>query len=153
MRGILPALLKTTNNITNKEKPINTQRTQNVNTETREKKRKRAMSIFNDLPEVENIATNITPGDILKENFLDPLGITPYRLAIDTGLTPTRISGIINKNRAITAETALKIGQYFNTSGQFWLNLQSRYDLRIAKEKYKEQLTKIKHLPLAPMSC
>lgn len=72
---------------------------------------------------------NIHPGEILKEEFLDPMGISAYRLSKDTGLSETRISQIIHGKRSVTAETALILSLYFGTSADFWLNLQNHYDL------------------------
>lgn len=71
----------------------------------------------------------IHPGEILKEEFLKPLGISEYRLALDINVPPRRINEIVRGDRAITADTALRLGRYFTMSPQFWMNLQSRYDL------------------------
>ncbi|MDO8593167.1 MAG: HigA family addiction module antitoxin [bacterium] len=73
----------------------------------------------------------IHPGEILNEEFLAPLKISQYRLAKDIGVAPRRINEIVRGLRSITADTALRLGKYFNTSPQFWLNLQSHYDLEI----------------------
>ena len=72
---------------------------------------------------------NITPGEILLEDFLKPLGLSQYRLANDIGVPPRRINEIVKGQRAITADTALRLGRYFQMSAQFWLNLQSQHDL------------------------
>ncbi len=71
----------------------------------------------------------IYPGEILMEEFLRPLKITQYKLAKDIAVPPIRINEIIHGTRAITADTALRLGRYFNMSSQFWLNLQMKYDL------------------------
>ena len=71
----------------------------------------------------------IHPGEILNEEFIVPLGITQYRVAKDIAVPPRRINEIVNGERAITADTALRLGRYFGVSPQFWLNLQSHYDL------------------------
>lgn len=71
----------------------------------------------------------IHPGEILTEEFLKPLNITEYRLAKDISVPPRRINEITHGSRAVTADTALRLGKYFGTSPQFWLNLQSHYDL------------------------
>ncbi|MBI4098887.1 MAG: HigA family addiction module antidote protein [Candidatus Magasanikbacteria bacterium] len=71
----------------------------------------------------------IHPGEILNEEFILPLGITQYRIAKDIAVSPRRINEIVNGERAITADTALRLGRYFGVSPQFWLNLQSHYDL------------------------
>lgn len=76
---------------------------------------------------------NIHPGEILKEEFLMPMCISVYRLYKETGLTQTRLSQIIKGKRNITTETALKLGKYFNVPPEFWLNLQTLYDLEEAK--------------------
>lgn len=85
--------------------------------------------------------TGIKPGEILATEFLEPLGITPYRLAMETGMPRSRVSTILNGKRAITAETALAFGLYFGTSPQFWINLQTQFDLEKAT---RESLEKIK---------
>lgn len=72
---------------------------------------------------------NIHPGEVLKEEFLDELGISAYRLAKDTGIPQTRVSQIINGNRRITADTALRLSAYFGNTPKFWLGLQDDYDL------------------------
>lgn len=69
------------------------------------------------------------PGLILREEFMDPLGITPYRLAHRIGVDKSRIYAIIRGHRSISAETAARLSRYFGTSEMFWLNLQNRYDL------------------------
>jgi len=73
----------------------------------------------------------IHPGEILMEEFLLPLKISQYRLAKDIAVAPRRINEIIHGSRAISADTALRLGKYFKTSPQFWLNLQSHYELAI----------------------
>ncbi len=78
---------------------------------------------------------NIHPGEILLLEFLEPLEITPYRLSKDIGVAQTRISEILAEKRSITADTALRLARYFGNSAQFWLNLQTAYDLRQAQEK------------------
>ena len=81
------------------------------------------------------LLANITPGEILAEEFLKPKGITQYRLAKDIGVPPRRINEIVKGQRAITADTALRLGRYFGMSPEFWLNLQSLYELRLAERK------------------
>ncbi|MBU2219548.1 HigA family addiction module antidote protein [Patescibacteria group bacterium] len=76
----------------------------------------------------------IHPGEILMEEFLTPFAISQYRLAKDIGVAPRRINEIVHGLRAISADTALRLGKYFNTSPQFWLNLQSHFDLEIEAE-------------------
>ncbi len=77
----------------------------------------------------------ITPGEILKEDFMEPLEISINKLSRDIGVPPNRISEIVNGKRAITADTALRLHRYFNIEAQFWLNLQGEYDLRMTKRK------------------
>jgi antitoxin HigA-1 len=85
-----------------------------------------------------------TPGEVLNEEFLIPLGISQYRLAKDIGIPPRRINEIVHGKRAITPNTALRMGKYFGVSAQFWLNLQTRYDLQKA-EREADFLASIKH--------
>lgn len=77
----------------------------------------------------------ITPGEILREDFLEPLGISINKLSRDISVPPNRISEIVNGKRAITADTALRLRRYFGIEAQFWLNLQNEYDLRLQKKK------------------
>ncbi len=77
----------------------------------------------------------ITPGDILLEEFLKPLEISQNRLARDLDVPVGRVNEIIKGKRAITADTALRLEKYFDVSAQFWLNLQSRHDLKMAKRE------------------
>lgn len=90
----------------------------------------------------------IHPGEILKKEFLKPLKISQYRLAKDISVSPLRISEIVRGKRSISANTALRLGKYFGTSPQFWLNLQSRYDLETESEKLNEALAEVETLPL-----
>ncbi|MFW6039087.1 MAG: HigA family addiction module antitoxin [bacterium] len=82
----------------------------------------------------------IHPGEILKEEFLDPMGITQYRLAKDIKVDPRRIHAIVNGERAITADTAMRLGRYFGTTARFWLNSQMRYQLEVAEDEQEEQI-------------
>ena len=77
----------------------------------------------------------ISPGEILKEDFLKPLGISINKLSRDISVPPNRISEIVNGKRAITADTALRLQRYFGIEANFWLNLQNEYDLRLQKKK------------------
>jgi addiction module HigA family antidote len=77
----------------------------------------------------------ITPGEILREDFMEPLDISINRLARDLSVPPNRISEIVNGKRAITADTALRLQRYFGIEAQFWLNLQNEFDLRMMKRK------------------
>jgi addiction module HigA family antidote len=80
------------------------------------------------------------PGEILWEEFLKPLGISQNRLGRDLGVSPRRINEIIHGKRSITADTALRLSRYFGASAEFWLGLQSDYDLDIAKDKLADRL-------------
>ena len=82
----------------------------------------------------------IHPGEILKEEFLDTMGITQYKLSKDINVPARRINEIIQGKRSITADTALRLGRYFGMSPQFWVNLQSHYDLEIQQDKLGTRL-------------
>lgn len=91
------------------------------------------------------------PGEILLEEFLKPMAISQYRLAKDIGVHPRRINEIIHGKRAITADTALRLSRYFGLSERFWLNLQTRYDLEIEKDRLGDQLEReVKVLATVP---
>lgn len=90
-----------------------------------------------------NRLPNIHPGEILRLEFLEPLTITPYRLSKDIGVAQTRISEILSAKRSITADTALRLSRYFGNSAQFWLNLQTQYDLRQAQAENAEVYSRI----------
>ena len=77
----------------------------------------------------------VHPGEILLEEFLQPLGISQYRLAKDISVPPRRINEIVHGKRAISADTALRLARFFGTSERFWLNLQVRYDLEVEKDR------------------
>ncbi|MBL7474111.1 HigA family addiction module antitoxin [Robertkochia sediminum] len=89
---------------------------------------------------------NIHPGEVLKEEFLDPMEISAYRLSKETFIPQTRISEIIKGNRRITADTALRLAKYFGTSAKFWLGLQDDYDIEEEKELKQKELNNIKPL-------
>jgi len=82
-----------------------------------------------------NILEPINPGEILLDDFLVPLGISINQLSRDISVPPNRISEIVNGKRSITADTALRLQRYFGVEAQFWLNLQTEYDLRMMKRK------------------
>ena len=82
----------------------------------------------------------VHPGEILLEVFLEPLGVSQYRLAKDVGVPPRRINEIVRGSRGITADTALRLSRFFGTSEQFWLNLQMRYDLEVEKDRLGDRL-------------
>ncbi len=77
----------------------------------------------------------IHPGEILREEFMKPLGLSMNRMALDLRVPVTRIADIVNERRGITADTALRFARYFQNSAAFWMNLQSRYDLEVAEDE------------------
>ncbi len=85
--------------------------------------------------DTKKLLSPITPGEILREDFMGPLGISINKLSRDLDVPPNRISEIVNGKRAITANTALRLQRYFGVEAQFWLNLQSEYDLRIVRRQ------------------
>lgn len=80
------------------------------------------------------------PGEVLQEEFLTPLGISQYRLAKDLTVPPRRINEIVHGTRGVSADTALRLARHFGTSEQFWLNLQSRYDLDVERDRLGDRL-------------
>ena len=87
----------------------------------------------------------IHPGEILREEFLEPMGISQYRLAKDISVPPRRINEIVHGKRSITADTALRLGRFFAMSPQFWLNLQTRYDLEMTEDLLEDRLDEEVH--------
>ena len=77
----------------------------------------------------------VHPGEIIKEDYLAPLSMSAHKLAMELHLPASRINAIVNCERSITAETALRLGRFFNTSAQYWMNLQTQYDLAIAEDE------------------
>lgn len=88
----------------------------------------------------------IHPGEILMLEYLEPLGISQHRVAIAIGVPPRRINEIVHGKRGITANTALRLARFFRTSERFWLNLQSRYDLEVERDRLAGTLEKIEPL-------
>lgn len=82
----------------------------------------------------------IHPGEILLEEFLKPMGVSQYRLAKATSVPARRINEIVHGKRAITADTALRLARFFGTSDRFWLNLQTRFDLEVEKDRLGSRL-------------
>ena len=82
----------------------------------------------------------IHPGEILAQEFLEPLEVSQYRLAKDISVAPRRINEIVHGKRAITADTALRLARYFGTTERFWMNLQARYDLEVEKDRLGPRL-------------
>jgi addiction module HigA family antidote len=82
----------------------------------------------------------VHPGEVLLEEFLEPLGLTQYRLAKDVSVPARRINEIVHGTRAISADTALRLARYFGTSDRFWLNLQAAYDLDVERDRLGKRL-------------
>ncbi|MFJ9388469.1 HigA family addiction module antitoxin [Nocardioides sp. NPDC101246] len=91
----------------------------------------------------------IHPGEVLMADFIEGFGITQNKLAVSIGVPPRRINEIVHGKRAITADTALRLGRYFGTSAEFWLNLQAHYDLDLAADRAAEQIAAITPLKVA----
>ena len=99
---------------------------------------------------MDNTLSPIHPGEVLLEDFMKPLGLTQYRLAHDIGVTPIRISQIVNGQRAISVDTAMRLARYFSTSAAVWLRLQVRYELEVAEKDLSERINrevKVLHQP------
>ncbi len=95
----------------------------------------------------------VHPGEILWEDFMQPLGLSQYRVAKDIGVPALRISQIVRGRRAITADTALRLARYFGTSAVVWTRLQARYDLEIAEQQLGERIEReVKVLASQPAS-
>ena len=88
----------------------------------------------------------IHPGEILLHDFMEPMGISQYRVAKEISVPPRRINEIVHGLRGISADTALRLSRYFGLSDQYWLNLKSLYDLQIAKEQLQDTLNAIEPL-------
>jgi antitoxin HigA-1 len=93
--------------------------------------------------------TPVHPGEILLKEFLQPLNVSQYHLAKEIGVPARRINEIVHGQRRISADTALRLGRFFGTSERFWLNLQSRYDLEIEKDRLGDTLSQIRPLSIA----
>lgn len=91
----------------------------------------------------------VHPGEVLMEDFINGFGITQNKLAVSIGVPPRRINEIVHGKRAITADTALRLGRYFGIDPQFWLNLQSHYELEMVQDRVAEQIAAIKPLKVA----
>jgi addiction module HigA family antidote len=88
----------------------------------------------------------IHPGEILLEEFLEPMGISQYRLAKDISVPPRRINEIVLGKRSITPDTALRLSLFFGLSERFWINLQTRYDIEVEKDRLEDRLAKEVHI-------
>ena len=89
---------------------------------------------------MSNLLDEIHPGEILLEDFMKPMGISAHKLAGDIDVSPSRISDLVHGNRPITADTALRLGIYFDMDPRFWLNLQAEYDTRIVTRELKDKI-------------
>jgi addiction module HigA family antidote len=88
----------------------------------------------------------IHPGEILMEEYLEPLGVTQHKLAVSVGVPPRRINEIVHGKRRITPDTALRLARYFGTTERFWLNLQARFDIELARDRLADALDAIEPL-------
>lgn len=91
----------------------------------------------------------VHPGEVLMEDFINGFGIIQNKLAVSIGVPPRRINEIVHGKRAITADTALRLGRYFGIDPQFWLNLQTHYDLELTEDRVAEQIAAIRPLDAA----
>ncbi|MGL5851850.1 MAG: HigA family addiction module antitoxin [Phycicoccus sp.] len=91
----------------------------------------------------------IHPGEVLLEDFLTPLEVTQNHLAVSIGVPPRRINEIVHGKRRVTADTALRLARYFGTTDRFWLNLQTRHDLEVEKDRLGSALDQIRPLQSA----
>ncbi len=98
---------------------------------------------------IKNGMRPIHPGEVLREDFLEPLSMSANALAIKLGVTPARINEIVREKRGITADTALRLAKYFGSSAQFWLNLQSTYELRLIETNDLQFLDSIEPIEYA----
>jgi antitoxin HigA-1 len=99
-----------------------------------------AMSIKNEVP----AGWAVHPGEILREEFLEPMGISAYRLALELHVSPPTVNDIVREKRSITPEMAARLARYFRTSEQFWLNLQGAFAIHEFKQKHSKDLKAIK---------
>lgn len=82
----------------------------------------------------------VHPGEVLLEDFMKPLGLSQYRVALDLGVPPLRISEIVRGKRSVTADTAMRLGRYFGTSAGIWMRLQAQYDLEVAERAHGQEI-------------
>jgi addiction module HigA family antidote len=97
----------------------------------------------------ERVYPPMHPGRVLELEFLEPLDISAYKLAKDIDVDPPRVYSLVHGRRAISADTALRLARYFGTSAEFWLNLQSHYDLEVEEDRSGESIAKIQPAKLA----
>ncbi|SRR5712691_10268666 len=96
-----------------------------------------------------SVMSPIHPGEVLLQEYLEPFGISQHRLAVAVGVPPRRINEIVHGKRRISADTALRLARYFGTTERFWLNLQSRYDLEVERDRIASTLAEIQPLASA----
>lgn len=99
--------------------------------------------------ELGDLIEPIHPGEILVVDFIGEFGITQNKLAVSIGVPPRRINEIVHGKRGITADTAIRLARYFGTSDEFWMNLQSNYELRLERRALRDQVAAIKPLVAA----
>jgi addiction module HigA family antidote len=105
------------------------------------------------MSKAEGLMPAVHPGEVLREDFMKPLGLTVNRLALELHMPATRIDKIVHERRRITAETALRLARYFNTNAEFWLNLQNFFDLEVARRSGKiSEIERQVHPAPAPVS-
>lgn len=97
----------------------------------------------------ENLIDPIHPGEVLMEDFIEGFGITQNKLAVSIGVPPRRINEIVHGKRGITADTAIRLARYFGTSEEFWMNLQSHYELRLERRVLRDKIAEITPLKVA----
>src|SRR5688572_30776394 len=105
----------------------------------------RSSTTTEEVPSMTNISP-IHPGEVLMEEFLESLGVSQNGLAVAIGVPPRRINEIVHGKRRISADTALRLARYFGTTDRFWLNLQSRYDLEVERDRIGPVLAEIRPL-------
>jgi len=88
----------------------------------------------------KRLLAEIHPGEVLLEEFMNPLGVSARQLAADIDVSPSRVSELVNGRRPITADTALRLGLFFSMEPRFWLNLQAEYDMRIAERELRAKV-------------
>lgn len=91
---------------------------------------------------MDKLLSPIHPGEILLEDFMKPIGLSQYRLAKDIGVTPIRISQIVNGKRSVSVDTAMRLARYFGTSAEVWLRLQVSYDLESTQGNFRDRINK-----------
>jgi antitoxin HigA-1 len=104
------------------------------------------------MSKAEKLMPPVHPGEVLRADFMEPLGLSINKLALDLHVAPTRIGEIVHERRRITADTALRLARYFNTNAEFWLNLQNFYDLEVTRRSGAASEIE-RHVHTAPASA